>query len=70
MNYFVSMPKSGRTIYTVLKDIGPISYSQLLERTDIPKRTLSYALSILKDKGLITESHNFADMRNRIYALN
>lgn len=70
MNYFVSIPKSGIAIYTVLKDRGPISYSQLLESTSIPKRTLSYALSMLKEKGLIIEMHNFADMRNRIYALN
>ncbi|MCK5062350.1 MAG: winged helix-turn-helix transcriptional regulator [Candidatus Aenigmarchaeota archaeon] len=64
------MSKSGRAIYTVLKDVGPVSYSELLEHTKIPKRTLSYALSMLKEKGLITESQTFVDMRNRIYALN
>ena len=54
-------------IYSVIKLNGTISYSQLLEKTDIPKRTLSYALSKLKEKGLIIETPNFLDMRNKRY---
>ncbi|MCK5593766.1 MAG: helix-turn-helix transcriptional regulator, partial [Candidatus Aenigmarchaeota archaeon] len=62
-----SIPKSGRMIYSVIKSNGTISYSQLLEKTDIPKRTLSYALQKLKEKGLIVETPNFLDMRNKKY---
>ena len=54
-------------IYSVIKSNGTISYSQLLEKTDIPKRTLSYALQKLKEKGLIIETPNFLDMRNKKY---
>ncbi|MBW6462032.1 MAG: MarR family transcriptional regulator [DPANN group archaeon] len=67
MNIFVSIPKSGRIIYAVIKSNSSISYSQLLEKTNIPKRTLSYALSKLKEKGLIIEMPNFFDMRNKKY---
>ncbi len=65
MNIFVSIPKSGRIIYSVIKSNGTISYSQLLEKTDIPKRTLSYALQKLTEQGLIVETPNFLDMRNK-----
>ncbi len=43
----------------------PRTFSELLEMTSLPRRTLSYNLAILKRDGWLSESHVFSDMRKR-----
>lgn len=39
----------------------------IYERTDIPPRTIKYAIKMLKQHGLIKEAPNWRDMREKFY---
>jgi hypothetical protein len=39
----------------------------IFEKTDIPPRTIKYAIKMLKAQNLIREAPNWRDMREKLY---
>ena len=64
------LPPSAQLVFGVLVSDGPLTQKDLISRTDLPPRTVRYALSRLKDESVIKECFYFADARQSLYGLN
>ncbi len=64
------LPPSAKLVFNVLATEGPLTQKDLISRTDLPPRTVRYALSRLKDESVIKECFYFADARQSLYGLN
>jgi DNA-binding MarR family transcriptional regulator len=63
------LPPSAKLVAKVLEYNDTLTQSQLADETMLPPRTVRYALSRLKDAGVVTSRFSFADARKRIYTL-
>ncbi len=64
------LPPSARLVFNVLTSDGPLTQKDLISKTDLPPRTVRYALSRLKDERVIKECFYFQDARQSLYGLN
>lgn len=64
------LPPSAKLVFNVLASDGPLTQKDLISRTDLPPRTVRYALSRLKDESVIKECFCFQDARQSLYGLN
>ena len=64
------LPPSAKLVFNVLASEGPLTQKDLIRKTDLPPRTVRYALSKLKDESVIKECFYFADARQSLYGLN
>ena len=64
------LPPSAKLVFNVLASDGPLTQKDLISKTDLPPRTVRYALSRLKDESVIRECFYFADARQSLYGLN
>ncbi len=64
------LPPSARLVFNVLASNGPLTQKDLITKTDLPRRTVRYALDRLKDESVIKECFHFADARQSLYGLN
>ncbi|MGA9097299.1 MAG: helix-turn-helix domain-containing protein [Methanotrichaceae archaeon] len=64
------LPPSAKLVFNVLASDGPLTQKDLISKTDLPPRTVRYALSRLKDESVIKECFYFADARQSLYGLN
>lgn len=64
------LPPSAKLVFNVLASDGPLTQKDLITKTDLPPRTVRYALSRLKDESVIKECFCFADARQSLYGLN
>jgi hypothetical protein len=64
------LPPSARLVFNVLASDGPLTQKDLISKTDLPPRTVRYALSRLKEESVIRECFYFPDARQSLYGLN
>ena len=63
------LPPSARHVFDVLARNGPLTQKDLISKTDLPPRTVRYALSRLKGEDILQERFCFQDARQSIYSL-
>jgi hypothetical protein len=56
-------------VYRVLETEGQLTQKSLIEKTDLPSRTVRYALKRLKNEHILVERHCFIDARQSLYDL-
>ncbi len=54
----------------MLASFGPLTQKDLIGKTDLPPRTVRYALSRLKGEDMKAERFCFRDARQSLYSLN
>ncbi len=64
------LPPSARMVFDVLASHGPLTQKDLISKTDLPPRTVRYALGRLKEESIIRECFYFPDARQSLYGLN
>ncbi|MCX6669420.1 MAG: helix-turn-helix domain-containing protein [Methanothrix sp.] len=64
------LPPSAKQVFKVLASDGPLTQKDLIRKTDLPSRTVGYALSRLKGEDVIEERFCFRDARQSLYSLN
>jgi hypothetical protein len=64
------LPPSARLVFNVLASDGPLTQKDLISKTDLHTNTVRYALSKLKEEGVIKECFYFPDARQSLYGLN
>jgi DNA-binding transcriptional ArsR family regulator len=63
------LPSSAKQVYSVLVSDGPLTQKDLISKTDLPPRTVRYALSRLKGEDILEERFCFQDARQSLYTL-
>ncbi len=64
------LPPSAKQVFSVLASYGPMTQKDLINKTDLPPRTVRYALGRLKEERVIRECFYFPDARQSLYGLN
>lgn len=64
------LPASAKQVFSVLAADGPLTKKDLIGKTDMPPRTVKYALSRLKGENMLEERFCFRDARQVLYSLN
>lgn len=64
-----TLPPSANFVFYVLERNGPMPRYRLLNETNLPDRTLGYALDNLLKKGLVVRVSDGKDKRLRIYQI-
>lgn len=64
------LPPSARLVFDILASNGPLTQKDLISKTDLPPRTVRYALGRLKEESIIRECFYFPDARQSLYGLN
>ncbi len=64
------LPPSAKLVFNVLASDGPLTQKDLISKTDLPPRTVRYALGRLKEESVIRECFYFPDARQSLYGLN
>lgn len=65
----VSIPKSARVVLHSLATTGPMSPKEISNKSDLPLRTVSFALRRLTAQNLLRRIPNLQDMRQPLYLL-
>ncbi len=60
---FARLPLSAQKTFEAVREAGPLTSSELRERTGIPGRTLRYAVSRLKEEGMLDTRCSLRDCR-------
>ena len=63
------LPPSAKHVFRVLASDGPLTQKDIISRTDLPPRTVRYALDRLSGEELIEERFCFRDARQSLYNL-
>jgi len=63
------LPPSARQVFDTLASYGPLTQKDIISKTDLPRRTVRYALSRLKEESIIKECFYFPDARQSLYSL-
>lgn len=63
------LPPSARHVFDILAHNGPLTQKDLISKTDLPPRTVRYALSRLRGEDIIEERFCFQDARQSLYSL-
>lgn len=63
----LSMPPSAKLMLKILEYEGPLSRKEILEKTMLPDRTASLALSTLLERGLVKRKSSLKDNREKVY---
>lgn len=69
MNTLISLPPSSKFILYLLKQNGPLSKGEILNKSLLPKRTVAYALSVLQEKSFIKKLKDTKDKRISIFEI-
>jgi DNA-binding transcriptional ArsR family regulator len=64
------LPPSAKQVFNVLAYDGPLTQKDLISKTDLPPRTVRYALDRLKGEDMLEERFCFRDARQILYSLN
>ncbi|MDD1749121.1 MAG: MarR family transcriptional regulator [Methanothrix sp.] len=64
------LPPSAKQVFNVLASDGPLTQKDLINKTDLPPRTVRYALDRLKGEDMLEERFCFRDARQILYSLN
>lgn len=60
---FGRLPESARRIFDVIREAGPVTHAELRDRTEMPARTIRYAVKRLRDEGIIDTRCSLRDCR-------
>lgn len=58
---------SSKFVYFIIKTKNPIDQTELINLTNLPRRTIQTAIDELMEQGLIFEKPNFEDGRKKLY---
>jgi hypothetical protein len=64
------LPQSAKQVFQVLASDGPLTQKDIISKTDLPPRTVRYALGRLKGEEMLEERFCFSDARQSLYSLN
>ncbi len=64
------LPPSARQVFQVLASEGPLTQKDIISKTDLPPRTVRYALGRLRGEDMLEERFCFSDARQSLYRLN
>jgi hypothetical protein len=64
------LPPSAKQVFQVLASDGPLTQKDIITRTDLPPRTVRYALGRLMYEEMLEELFCFSDARQSLYSLN
>lgn len=64
------LPPSARQVFQVLASNGPLTQKDIISKTDLPPRTVRYALNRLRGEEMLQERFCFRDARQILYGLN
>ena len=64
------LPPSAKRVFLTLASEGPLTQKDLISKTDLPPRTVRYALDRLKGEDMLVERFCFRDARQILYNLN
>ena len=64
------LPPSAKQVFLALASEGPLTQKDLISKTDLPPRTVRYALDRLKGEDMLEERFCFRDARQILYSLN
>ncbi len=67
MTMGVSIPKSARVVLHSLATIGPMSPKEISRKSELPLRTVSFAIRRLTKWHLLKRIPNLQDMRQPLY---
>ncbi len=68
-NILSKLSPSANFVYYVLNRLGPMPRHRILDETNLPDRTVGYALEILLRFGLVDRMNDENDARLRIYLI-
>lgn len=57
------LPGSAQRVFDAVRDDGPLTHSDLRERTGLPPRTIRFAVKRLRDEGLVDARSSLKDCR-------
>jgi DNA-binding transcriptional ArsR family regulator len=60
---FGRLPESAQKVFAVIRDHGPVTNADLQARTEMPPRTIRYAVKRLKDEGFVDSRCSLRDCR-------
>ncbi len=63
------LPPSAKQVFQVLASEGPLTQKDIISRTDLPPRTVRYALGRLRGEEMLEERFCFSDARQSLYSL-
>lgn len=64
------LPPSAKQVFLALASGGSLTQKEIINRTDLPPRTVRYALGRLKGEEMLEERFCFRDARQSLYSLN
>ena len=64
------LPPSAKQVFNILASNGPLTQKDLINKADLPPRTVRYALERLKSEDMLEERFCFQDARQILYSLN
>jgi DNA-binding transcriptional ArsR family regulator len=64
------LPPSAKQVFNILASGGRLTQKDLISKTDLPPRTVRYALDRLKGEEMLEERFCFRDARKILYSLN
>ena len=70
MVYRIRLPKSALVVLQSLTKTGPLSPRAISQETNVPLRTVTFALDRLVNKQICQKIPNLTDMRRTLYSVN
>ena len=64
-----SLPPSAKLVYKILSYEGKLTQKEVINITNLPERTVRYALGLLLKKRLITQQPYLNDARQTVYGV-
>ncbi len=64
------LPPSAKLVFKVLEYEGALTTREIIAKTNLPARTVSYALKTLINKGLVIKRSHARDARKSVYIVN
>jgi len=65
-----NLTKRAIEVFDFIKENGPVTPKQIARFTNMPSRTVFFAISNLIDEDLVTKAPDLKDMRNVSYSVN
>ncbi len=60
---FARLPESAQRIFQAVRDHGPVTHAQLRDTTEMPPRTIRFAVKRLRESGLLDARCSLRDCR-------
>ena len=65
----INLPPSAKSILNVLMEQKILRFDEIMSLTGLSKRSLLYAIKVLREKGLVEVEVCMSDTRRRFYCL-